>query len=309
MDTGSIKIVEKGFVFDIQRASFHDGPGIRTTVFLKGCSLNCLWCHNPEAVAYQPQLFCNFDKCVLCGSCVLVCDQGVHHIQNGQHLIDYDRCNLCGKCVEVCQNKALKIMGAEMTVAEVMEDVLADREFYASSGGGITLSGGEPMFQFAFALSLLKHSRDAGINTCLETSGYAPGQRYQEILPFVDTVLFDYKVTGSSDYKKYTGVENELILKNLDLIYHAGVPLILRCPVIPGVNDTPQHFKGIQSLNATYPDLVGIEILPYHDMGNSKRTSIGLNKTLVELKTTSQQSAAGWLNELRGLGCAKIKIG
>ena len=299
---------EKGIFFDIQRASLHDGPGIRTTVFLKGCPLRCLWCHNPEAVAFERQLFFYYDKCVGCETCATVCEQRVHHFENGPHEIDFEKCNLCGKCVEECNHRALKIVGVEMSLEQVMEEILADRAFYANSGGGMTLSGGEPLSQFAFSLELLKRSRAEGINTCIETSGFAPAAKFRNILPYVDTLLFDYKITGSEEHKKFTGVSDELILSNLDWAYHAGAAIILRCPIIPGINDNLHHFSGIRALEAKYPRLKGIEILPYHDMGNSKRISLGTEKTLSTLKTTTSDVTNEWLNQLRSLGCEKVRL-
>jgi pyruvate formate lyase activating enzyme len=298
-----------GTVFDIQRASLHDGPGIRTTVFLKGCPLHCLWCHNPEATDSQPQLFFAADKCMACGRCAEVCPQQAHSIENGVHQIDYSLCTACGKCVQVCNQQALKIVGTVMSVAEVMAEVTADRSFYEASGGGMTLSGGEPMTQFSFSLNLLKAAQEQAIHTCMETSGYAPRRKYEQILPYVDLFLVDYKISGSKEHKKYTGGASELILANLDFLYQAGKPVVLRCPIIPGVNDTHEHFCRIKDLSKNYPNLVGIEILPYHDMGNSKRTSIGRPATLTGIRSALPETAQDWVNKLSGLGCEKARIG
>ncbi len=300
---------EKAIIFDIQRASLHDGPGIRTTIFLKGCSLDCLWCHNPEATALNRQLFFHYDKCTQCGDCEKVCEEDVHHLINGKHTIGYDKCTFCGKCVEACNFNALKIIGTEMSIDEVMLEVMADFDFYRNSGGGITLSGGEPLLHFSFSMELLKRCREIGVNTCVETSGFVSAVQFKQILPYVDLLLFDYKVTGSTDYKKFTGVPNERILENLDLAYNQGVPIILRCPVIPGINDTEQHFMGICSLDEKYPNLKGIEILPYHTMGNSKRTSIGIDETLTHLKTVHPELSGKWIEQLKKLGCEKATIG
>ncbi len=298
-----------GIVFDIQRASFHDGPGIRTTVFLKGCPLHCLWCHNPEAVSRQPQLFFYSQKCRLCGDCASACPEGAHSIVDGVHQIQFERCTACGDCVPACSQRALKISGQEMSVSQVMQEVTADRDFYEATGGGLTLSGGEPMAQFAFTRDLLRAAQAQGIHTCLQTSGFAPQKMYAQLLPYVDLFQLDYKITGSSEHKKYTGVRSELILANLDFLYQSGKPIVLRCPIIPGINDTPQHFSGIQALNARYPNLAGVEILPYHDMGNNKRTSIGQQMTLVDLKSTPPALAEEWLVEIKNLGCEKARIG
>jgi glycyl-radical enzyme activating protein len=300
---------EKAIVFDIQRASLHDGPGIRTTIFLKGCPLDCLWCHNPEATSSKRQLFFHYDKCTQCGDCTKVCPENVHQILDNVHIIDYGKCNFCGKCVEACNYSALKIIGNEMSVDEVMKEVIKDMDFYENSGGGITLSGGEPLFRFSFSKDILTHCKELNIHTCVETSGFVSPHKFQQILPLVDVLLFDYKLTGSDAYKKYTGVSNQAILENLNAAYQFGISIILRCIVIPGINDTYEHFEAIAALEKKYPKLKAIEILPYHDMGNNKRTSIGREETLTSLKTVKPEISQNWIIKLRELGCEKVKMG
>lgn len=300
---------EKAIIFDIQRASLHDGPGIRTTVFLKGCPLDCLWCHNPEATSAKRQLFFHFDKCTQGGDCARVCTENVHNFVDGKHTIDYDKCTFCGKCLEACNSNALKIIGNEMNVDEVMSEVMTDFDFYKNSGGGITLSGGEPLFQYTFAKELLKRSKELGVNTCVETSGFISPFKFKQILPFIDVLLFDYKITGSEAHEEYTGMPNQVILENLNAAYRYGVSIILRCPIIPGVNDTDMHFEAIAGIAEKYPKLKVIELLPYHDMGNSKRISIGRNETLTELKTVLPEVSQQWIEQLRMLGCTKAVIG
>lgn len=302
-------MTQKAIIFDIQRASLHDGPGIRTTIFLKGCPLDCVWCHNPESNSAKRQLFFHFDKCTLSGKCATVCPENVHKITDGIHTIDYDKCTLCGKCVEACNSDALKIIGNEMTVDEVLVEVLADIDFYKSSGGGITLSGGEPLFQYSFAKALLKRCKELNINTCVETSGFVSPFKFKQILPFVDVLLFDYKITDSDAHQKYTGVPNQVILENLHAAYRYGTSIYLRCPIIPGINDNNEHFNAIVELSGKYPKLKAIELLPYHDMGNSKRISIGIDKTLAGLKTVLPETSQHWIAKLENLGCGKVKIG
>lgn len=196
-----------------------------------------------------------------------------------------------------------------MSVDDVMEEVMADFDFYQRSNGGMTLSGGEPLLHYPFSMEILKKCKDLNVNTCLETSGEISTQKFSQILPFVDVLLFDYKATGFADYKKYTGVSNERILNNLDIAYQYGTPIILRCPVVPGINDNDLHFKGIAEIDKKYPNLRGIEILPYHDMGNSKRKSLGFDEALADLKTVPPEVAEEWIEKLRNFGCHKVKIG
>lgn len=300
---------EEGVIFDIQRSSFHDGPGIRTTVFLKGCPLECAWCHNPEAVAPARQLFFFAERCRLCGACARVCPNGVHRIADGVHAIDYARCALCGACVEACTQRSLKIVGTTKGVDDIMAVVMADMDFYRNSGGGVTLSGGEPLLQFSFALKLLRRCRAQGVHTCVETSGYVSSGRFAKALPYIDLLLFDYKATSEAEHRRFTGVSNNLILYNLDLASRAGTAITLRCPIIPGVNDNDDHFLGIRFLDTRYPLLRGIELLPYHAMGNNKRPAIGAPVTFPDLGTTPPDVAQGWLRRLRELGCTKATLG
>jgi len=302
-------MIEKAIIFEIQRASLHDGPGIRTTVFLKGCPLDCVWCHNPEATKAEPQLYFYEDRCKLCGSCQAVCPNKVHTITDNEHRIDFDACMQCGSCVDACLNNALKIVGKEMTIDEVMKEVLKDVDFYKRSGGGVTLSGGEPLYQFGFAKELLKRCRELGINTCIETSGFVSPAKFKQILPLLDVLLFDYKISESDSHIEYTGVPNQLILENLHTAHRFNIPIYLRCPIIPGVNDIEFHFADIAELSEKLPKLKAIEILPYHDMGNSKRISVGRTETLTELKTVTPDIAQKWLEQLRLLGCTKAIIG
>jgi glycyl-radical enzyme activating protein len=306
--SGMDRLDVTGIISDIQRGSLHDGPGIRTVVFTKGCPLDCLWCHNPECNSFSAQLFFNPEKCTYCGFCQAVCDQGVHQVSEDRHLVDFQKCNYCGLCIPECPRDALKIIGRKMKVAEVMETVCADDMFYQVSGGGLTLSGGEPMAQFPFAHALLKEARSSGIHTCMETSGFAPQAQYEKILPVTDLFLFDYKATGSNNYRKYTGVEDELILSNLDFLYRHNKEIVLRCPVIPNINDQAGHFQAISALDRKYPRLSGITLLPFHDMGNGKRTGLGDPPTLPGLQTVPPETARGWIDALHEIGCTKAVL-
>lgn len=296
-------------VFDIQRGALHDGPGIRTVVFLKGCPLNCQWCHNPEARSFESQLFWYSDRCVHCGACAGACQYDVHIYENGVHRVDFDRCILSAECIQVCQHDALKIIGAETSILEVLREVLSDQAYYDNSGGGITLSGGEPMSHPEFVVELLSQCKQLGVHTCIQTAGSVSRERYERVLPLVDHFLFDFKLSNPKDHKRFTGVTNELILDNLDYLYHSGATITLRCPIIPGINDTNEHFTAIHELSLAYPNLAGIELLPYHDMGKSKAKSIGLEVPFQEVKTTPKDVADRWLNTLKGLGTERVALG
>jgi glycyl-radical enzyme activating protein len=298
--------MRSGVVVDIQRFSLHDGPGIRTTVFLKGCPLSCKWCHNPEAIHHRPQLSFNPDKCMNCGRCVDACGSGVHSIVDARHHVDFSRCTLAGECVAACPNDALSIIGKTMTVEEILAVVLRDKDYYANSGGGVTVSGGEPMTQFEFTRALLQACKGAGIHTTLDTCGHVPTDRYREVLPLVDFFLYDYKETDTEKHRYYTGVSNALILKNLEMLSQANARIILRCPVVPGFNDTGDHFRGIRDLSLRFPNLAGIEIMPYHNMGMDKARRIGSGAKFLNLKTAEKDISSQWLAQLASLGCSRV---
>jgi glycyl-radical enzyme activating protein len=299
----------KGLIFDIQRCSLHDGPGIRTTVFLKGCPLRCLWCHNPESISGKRQIMFDSGKCIGCFACVDACPRGAHRIRDGGHVLDFDLCSCCGNCVGVCPAGAMKIAGDEADSDDILSEVVRDMEFYKQSGGGLTLSGGEPMAQFDFTVDLLSKARERGINTCIETCGYASRDEYEKVVPLVDHFLFDYKETDSGRHRKLTGVSNELILRNLDFLYLSGCSIVLRCPLVPGVNDLPEHLAGIAALSQKYPGLAGVEIMAYHNMGRSKARQIGESERFAGIENAGEETRRGWLAALKRLGCENARIG
>ena len=298
-----------GMVFDIQRSSLHDGPGIRTAVFLKGCPLHCAWCHNPESQSKSREISFRPESCAVCGDCVATCQHGAHSIVDGVHFFDRTLCELCGDCVETCLYEALKLAGKDLTIDEVMTVVLRDQLFYEQSGGGLTISGGEPMLQPEFTLKLLLAAKAAGVHTCLDTCGWTSQRAYEQVLPFVDLFLFDYKATDPEAHKKWMGVSNELILSNLDFLVRRGASVRLRCPLVPGINAMPEHLAGIAALSKRYPDLDGIDLMPYHNVGNSKYERYGLNNSLPDLRTTEDSTRQAWLEELHALGCTKAALG
>lgn len=298
---------QTGVVFDIQRCSMHDGPGIRTTVFLKGCPLRCQWCHNPESQRRAPELYFMDMRCALCGECVAACPNGCHRVDAEGHAIDREKCTACGRCVEACFTGALEIKGSEMTVERVLQDVLADRAYYERSGGGVTVSGGEPLAQFAFTRELLRRCREEGVHTCIETCGFAPEEHVREIQPLVDHFLFDYKATGEA-HRALTGVDNMGILANLDLLLSLGSAVTLRCPLVPGVNDADEHLMAIAELERKYPKLKGIELMAYHNMGVAKSARIG-GDAVLDLPNATEEQKAEWLKKLRAFGSERAVLG
>lgn len=262
--------MKKGTVFDIQRFSLHDGPGVRTTVFLKGCPLRCLWCHNPEGLSPAVQIRYDSEKCIGCMDCTAICNS--HKSADGRHYFDRTECASCKKCTGVCPTGALSAVGREMTADEVMEIVLKDKKYY-KDGGGLTLSGGEPLLQSDFSLEILKIARENGINTAMETSGFSSPDVFSKVSAECDLVLFDIKLTDPGKHREYTGVSNEIILENL---MSCTSPVILRCPVIPGINDNAEHFDGIAKLAGKVKDLKEIHIEPYHTLGLEKLSPLGM---------------------------------
>ncbi len=294
-----------GTVFNVQRYSIDDGPGIRTTVFLKGCPLKCLWCSNPESQSQYPEITHRDASCIHCGQCVQVCTYQAIAVDDAGVHIARDRCTACGKCVEVCDPQVLKMMGKLMTVAEVFEIIERDVEYYESSNGGVTLCGGEPLLQPEFTTALLKRSKESGLHTCLDTSGYGASSALRRMLPYTSLVFYDVKHTDLESHRKFTGKPNTLVMKNLELIVESGTPVVIRVPVIPGVNDSENHFARLAEIVSAMSKDLSVNLLPYHRYGLGKYKMLDLEYKLTDLQppTKEEMHKAKGIIESFGLSC------
>ncbi|MBQ9117283.1 MAG: glycyl-radical enzyme activating protein [Clostridia bacterium] len=285
-----------GKIFDIQRFCVHDGPGIRTTVFMKGCPLKCKWCHNPESQTKNNVLAFYADKCVGCGACTEVCerhsivaDNNTENQSGFHHLIERESCVACGKCSEKCLHSALEIMGREASADEIMAEVMRDATFYKTSGGGLTVSGGEPLAQPEFLVELLTLAKQAGLHVCIETCGFAASKTIESIIPLTDLFLFDYKASGDDIHRELTGVPLTPIVNNLKSIDRMGGKTVLRCPLIPSVNLTDEHLYSIAELAAELDNLTEINVMAYHTLGNSKYAALHMHNPLPDLPPMSNE--------------------
>ena len=265
-----------GVVFDVRRYAVHDGPGIRTTVFLKGCPLRCAWCHNPESQAPEPQLLVRASRCLRCGACVAACPHGALELRGDRVETDPEACTLCGACVEACPAEARAMIGVSMTVADVLREVERDRLFYEDSGGGVTFSGGEPLAQSRFSLALLHACRERGLHTALDTCGHAPAGVFRQAVALTDLVLFDVKHADGARHREGTGVGHERILENLRHLAATGVEFIVRVPLIPGFNDAEEDLGAIAALVAALPRVPPVQLLPFHMAAEDKHRRFGL---------------------------------
>jgi len=296
-----------GLVFDIQKFSIHDGPGIRTTVFLKGCPLHCLWCPNPESVSPDPELSFIPGRCIKCGHCFQHCPEAAHQVEEGVHRVNRELCTVCGTCAEGCHAQGLEVIGRKMTVDEVIAEVLKDKAYFENSGGGMTLSGGEPLMQADFCEALLRRARRQELHTCIETSGFANYARIEQLRPLTDLFLFDLKETDPERHKQVTGVPLEPILKNLRRLHDTGASILLRLPTIPGLNDRLKHFQSVAQLSRELPGLRGVQLMPYHRMGDSKLERIGhADDSRIEAATPEAAEIDAWIASFAELGVTLV---
>lgn len=283
----SINYNMTGTVFDMQRFSLHDGPGIRTIVFLKGCPLHCRWCSNPESQNNSPIVMYKKSDCFKCGRCISVCKVGAISFDNETH-IDREKCTGCGECTNVCPSGALVLKGKTMTIQQAIKELKKDATIFRRSDGGVTLSGGEPLVQHEFASQLLLACKSQGWNTAIETTGFGSSEAIEKVIPYVDTVLLDIKHIDPYTHKKFTGISNEVILKNAKRISQI-TKTVVRVPIIPGFNYSYKDIEDIAKFVKTLNNVDTIHLLPYHTFGENKYDLLGIEYTLDGLKRLSKE--------------------
>jgi pyruvate formate lyase activating enzyme len=276
-----------GTIFNIQRFSIHDGPGIRTTVFLKGCNLHCFWCHNPEAISNLPEIQFFPDKCITCGACVEVCPEDAQLLRGNQRLYLRELCTVCKECTDECFSGALVVSGKEYNTDEVIEEIKRDQEYYRFSGGGVTFSGGEPLLQQPFLKEMLIACQALDYHTAVDTAGNVPWKILEEVVPLTDLFLYDMKAFNEDTHRKGTGVSNQRILENLLQLSKTAKEIWIRIPVIPELNDSINEIDRIAAFLAPMKNISWIELLPFHTLGSEKYPSLGRDYTATGKTTPS----------------------
>lgn len=297
----------RGLIFDVMRFSLHDGPGIRTTVFFKGCPLDCWWCHNPEGLSSEPEILYFAERCVRCGDCVAACPHHAIAWNDNRPVHDANLCEKCGRCASVCPAEATQMVGRWLTIDQLIDEVLRDRVFFDESGGGVTFSGGEPFLQARFLAAALEACRAERIHTVVETCGIANQNALLSAARNVDLFLYDLKLMESAKHRKYTGVGNEMILETLCALAAAHRNIIVRMPVIPGVNDDGENTEAL----AEFLKAVGIprlDLLPYHHIGRDKYSRLNRTYRLEALKPPSSEEIQALAQDFRGRGLA-VRVG
>ena len=299
----AINYCMEGLVFDIQRFSIHDGPGIRTIVFLKGCPLSCKWCSNPESQNLNSIVMYQEMNCIHCGRCIAACKKGAISVSNKEY-INRDICTACGECVNVCPASALTLKGKRMTVEQVIKELKKDATNYRRSGGGITLSGGEPLVQSDFSKELLKACKAQGWHTAIETTGYGTSEAIEKVFPYIDLALLDIKNMNSDIHKEYTGVSNEIILENAARISKI-TKTVIRVPVIPEFNSSENSIMEISKFAKTLNNINTIHLLPYHTYGENKYKLLGREYPMKEVRDLSSEEIEGLkkIVESQGMNC------
>jgi pyruvate formate lyase activating enzyme len=268
-------IPSSGLIFDLKRYAIHDGPGIRTTVFLKGCPLRCAWCHNPESQSPQPELMFRPNRCIACGACEQACQHGAIHMEMADQVIrDPEKCVNCGDCAAACYSEARQWVGREITSTGLLGEIERDRTFYDASGGGVTFSGGEPLQQAAFLVEMLRLCKSNEIHTTVDTCGYAPWAKVEPLLGLVDLYLYDLKVMDDARHRQHTGVSNRVILENLQKLAQGGAKLVIRIPLIAGFNDDAINIEQTAAFLADLPGIKRVDLARYHEIGSAKYTAL-----------------------------------
>jgi len=304
-EMGTLKTT--GTVFDIARYSTHDGPGIRTTVFFKGCPLDCWWCHNPESQSPEPQLVFRVDRCIRCLSCFEVCPNQAIVLADGNPETLSDKCRLSGDCVRACKSGAREIAGKRVTVFDLMEEIEKDTVFYDESGGGVTFSGGEPFMQPIFLHTLLKLCKERKIHTAVETCGFVDSATLLTTCPYVDVYLYDLKVVDNEKHQRFTSVSNKVILENLEQLSRSHDRIIIRFPLIPGVNDD-EDVSQVGEFVSSLESVEEVDILPYHKLGIEKYTRLGMRYRMAGIEPLPSEEVTKIANRLRSFGL-KVKVG
>lgn len=299
-----------GIIFDIKRYAIHDGPGIRTTIFMKGCPLNCWWCHNPEGISPNPELMYFEYKCIHCYTCSHVCpEKAITFDENETHTVEREKCTVCGICSNACPTSALKVVGQSISVGELLDEIEKDIQLYDNSNGGVTFSGGEPLFQPAFLKEILKACKDYYIHTAVDTSGYTSKEILRSLLPYVDLFLYDLKLFDEKKHLKYTGVSNKIIKENLSFLIEKGSNIVLRFPVITYITDTDENVKGwmefLSKMNIN--QIEEIDLLPYHDV-SEKFHRLGKEYKMKIHRAPSEETLKWIREEFESLGL-RVKIG
>jgi pyruvate formate lyase activating enzyme len=284
--------MEEGVIFDIKRFAIHDGPGIRTTVFFKGCPLRCGWCHNPESQGAEPELVVRPSRCQRCSSCLGVCPERALSFSGEGISVDRSRCTRCGTCARACPSQALEIVGRAVTVGETVGEIVRDVPFYDESGGGATFSGGEPLWQPDFLAAVLRACHERGIHTAVDTCGFAPWETIARVREATDLFLYDLKLMDSGRHAELTGVPNALILENLERLSRLGQTLIVRVAVIPGINDSERELRALGEFVGSLRNPPPIDLLPYHRIGVGKYTRLGRLYHLGEVTPPSEERMA-----------------